>query len=155
MSEPVLINRSILIAFIVVVQTLTPPTVALASLYLVAQIWHISFEHSPASLPVIITLQFLVLTHPPRDLSSQLTWRPFSASLNAVVRWGMLLVVLLIVGHSTSALADYPRRAFQVWAFATPVALVISSLAVGQIMRMVVSSAVGARKVIFAGYNSS
>ena len=33
--------------------------------------------------------------------------------------------------------------------------MVISTLSVGQIMRRVVASAVGSRKVIFAGYNSS
>jgi hypothetical protein len=47
MTEPVLINRSMLIAFMVVVQTLTAPLVALASLYVVTQVWHLSFEHSP------------------------------------------------------------------------------------------------------------
>jgi len=135
MTEPVLINRSMQIALMVVVLTVTPPLVALASLYIVAQVWHISFEHSPSTLAVIITLQFLVLTHPPRDLSAQLTWRPVAASLSVVVRWTLLVVLLLIVGHSTSALSAHPPRAFQTWAFITPVALIMSTLAVGLIMR--------------------
>ena len=155
MTEPVLINRSILIALMVVVQTLTPPLAALASLYVVTQVWHVSFEHSPSTLAVIITLQFLVLTHPPRDLSTQLTWRPVSASIGVVLRWALLLAVLLIVGHSTNAFRAYPQRAFETWALVTPAALVICSLIVGQIMQRVVLSAVGGRKVIFAGYNSS
>jgi len=155
MTEPVLINRSMLIAFMVVVQTLTAPLVALASLYIVAQAWHLSFEHSPSTLVVIITLQFLVLTHPPRDLSEQLIWRPLATSAGVVLRWALLLVVLVIVAHSSSAIAAYPHRAFQTWALATPAALVISTLALGQVMRRVVASAVGNRKVIFAGYNSS
>jgi putative colanic acid biosysnthesis UDP-glucose lipid carrier transferase len=155
MTEPVLIKRSILIALMVVVQTLTPPLAALASLYVVTLLWHISYEHSPSTLAVVITLQFLVLTHPPRDLSAQLTWRPVAASIAVVSRWALLLAVLLIVGHSTSALASYPHRAFQIWALATPVVLVLSTLMVGKIMQRVVLSAVGGRKVIFAGYNSS
>jgi putative colanic acid biosysnthesis UDP-glucose lipid carrier transferase len=155
MTEPVLINRSMLIAFMVVVQTLTAPLVALASLYVVSQLWHLSFEHSPSTLVVIITLQFLVLTHPPRDLSEQLIWRPLATSAGVVLRWALLLVVLVIVGHSTSAIAAYPHRAVQTWALVTPAALVFSTLALGQVMRRVVASAVGNRKVIFAGYNSS
>jgi hypothetical protein len=87
MTEPVLINRSILIAFMVVVQTLTSPLVAIASLYVVTQIWHLSFEHSPSTLAVVITLQFLVLTHPPSDLGEQLAWRPLAASTAVVLRW--------------------------------------------------------------------
>jgi hypothetical protein len=38
MTEPVLINRSMQIALMVVVLTVTPPLVALASLYIVAQV---------------------------------------------------------------------------------------------------------------------
>jgi putative colanic acid biosynthesis UDP-glucose lipid carrier transferase len=155
MTEPVLINRSILIALMVVVQTLTPPLAALATLYVITQIWHVSFEHSPSTLAMIITLQFLVLTNPPRDLSTQLTWRPVIASIGVLLRWALLLAVLLIVGHSTNAITAYPHRAFQIWALATPTTLVVCSLIVGQIMRRVVLSAVGGRKVIFAGYNSS
>ena len=83
MTEPVLINRSILIALMVVVQTLTAPLVALASLFIVMQIWPQSLEHSPSTLAVVIVLQFLVLTHPPRDLSEQLAWRPLAASIGA------------------------------------------------------------------------
>jgi putative colanic acid biosynthesis UDP-glucose lipid carrier transferase len=155
MTEPVLINRSILIAFMVVVQTLTSPLVAIASLYVVAQIWNLSFEHSSSTLAVIITLQFLVLTHPPRDLSEQLAWRPLATSTAVVLRWALLLGALLIVGRSSNALSAYPHRAIQAWALLTPVAMVVSTLSVGQIMRRVVASAVGNRKVIFAGYNSS
>src|ERR1017187_1149856 len=73
MTELVLINRSILSALMVVAQTLTPPLAALAALYVVAQVWHVSFEDSPSTLAVVITLQFLVPTNPPRDLSTQLT----------------------------------------------------------------------------------
>jgi putative colanic acid biosysnthesis UDP-glucose lipid carrier transferase len=155
MTEPVLIKRSILIAVMVVVQTMTPPLVALASLYLVTLYWHISFEHSPSTLAVIITLQFLVLTRPPRDLGAQLSWRPVATSSGVVGRWVVLVAVLLIVGHFTDAIALYPRRAYQVWEIVTPVLLVVSTLIGGLIMRRVVSSAVGNRKVIFAGYNVS
>src|ERR1700728_3103449 len=95
MTEPVLIKRSILIALMVVVQTLTPPLAALASLYVVTRIWHISYEHSPSALAVVITLQFLVLTHPPRDLSTQLSWRPVAASIAGVARWALVLAALL------------------------------------------------------------
>jgi putative colanic acid biosynthesis UDP-glucose lipid carrier transferase len=155
MAEPVLINRSMLIALMVVAQTLTPPLAALASLYVVAHVWQISFEHSPSTLAVIITLQFLVLTNPPREVSTQLVWRPVAAAIGVILRWALLLLVLLIVAHSTDALDAYPRRAVQLWALLTPLALIVCTLSVGKIMRRVVSSSVGSRKVIFAGYNSS
>jgi putative colanic acid biosynthesis UDP-glucose lipid carrier transferase len=155
MTEPVLIKGNILIVLMMAVQTLTPPLAALSSLYVVTQLWHISYEHSPSTLAVIITLHFLVLTHSPQDLSAQLTWRPVAVSIGVLLRWALLLAVLLIVGHSTSALSSYPHTAFEIWMLVTPVVLILSSLLVGQIMRRAVLSAVGGRKVIFAGYNSS
>ena len=155
MTEPVLIKSSILIAVMVVVQTVAPPLVALASLYLVAHLWHISFEHSPSTLAVIITLQFLVLLRPPVDLAAQLSWRPVATSSSVVWRWVLLVVVLLIIGHFTSPIAAYPRGAYRAWVILTPVLLVITTLIGGLLMRRVVSSAVGSRKVIFAGYNGS
>src|ERR1700686_4564972 len=113
MTEPVLIKSSILIAVMVVVQTVVPPLVALVSLYLVAGLWHISFEHSPSTLAVIITLQFLVLLRPPVDLAAQLSWRPVATSSSIVWRWVLLVIVLLIVGHFTSPIAAYPRDAYR------------------------------------------
>ena len=111
MTEPVLINRSILIALMVVVQTLTAPLVALASLFIVMQIWPLSLEHSPSTLAVVIVLQFLVLTHPPRDLSEQLAWRPMAASSAVVLRWLLFLPYCSPSGRFTNAVNAYPRRA--------------------------------------------
>ena len=53
---------------------------------------------------MVIVLQFLVLTHPPRDLSEQLAWRPLAASTAVVLRWVLLLAVLLIIGRFANAL---------------------------------------------------
>ncbi|HEY3731292.1 MAG TPA: exopolysaccharide biosynthesis polyprenyl glycosylphosphotransferase, partial [Steroidobacteraceae bacterium] len=155
MTEPVLVRGSMVIALMVVVQTLTPPLVALACLYAATRIWQVSFDHSPATLAVVITLQFLVLTNPPRELSAQLRWRPAATAGNVVLRWTVLLAVLLIVGHSTNALSSYPRRAFELWALGTPAMLVLCTLLVGLVMRRLVMSSVGGRKVIFAGYNTT
>lgn len=155
MTEPVLIKSSLLIALVVVLQILTPPITALASLYVVAQAWHVSFEQAHTSLAIIITLLFLVLLHAPRDFNAQLIWRPLSTSFDVVARWAVLIVALLIVASPSSALLEYPRGALQAWAFATPIALVLTTLAGGLVMRRLVSSAVGRRKVIFAGYNDS
>jgi putative colanic acid biosynthesis UDP-glucose lipid carrier transferase len=155
MTEPVLIKRSILIAVMVVVQTVAPPLVALASLYLVARSWHVSFAASPSTLAVIITLQFLVLIRPPRDLGAQLSWRPLATSLEVLGRWLVLTMVLLIIGHFTDTIRLFPHGAYQAWEIMTPLLLVLTTLIGGLLMRRVVSGAVGDRKVIFAGYNVS
>ncbi len=153
MTEPVLIKRSFLIALMVIVQTISPPLMAVAALYAVSRIWNLSFQ--PAALAVVVVLIFVLLIRPPRDLSSQLNWKPASLVLGAVLQWLILLLVLLAIGHATGSIASYPHAALRAWALATPIFLVVGTLVVRQAMRRVVMSAVRSRKVIFAGYNRS
>jgi putative colanic acid biosynthesis UDP-glucose lipid carrier transferase len=155
MTEPVLIKRGFLVAAMAVVQTVTPPLMATATLYAVTRYWGISFSSSPSALAVTVTLLFLVLIRPPRDFSSQLSWQPASVIAGALLQWLLLIFVLLSIGYATDGLALYPRRALLTWILLTPLLLVASALLVRQIMRRVVLSAVSSRKVIFAGYNRS
>lgn len=153
MTEPVLIRRSFLIALLVAVQTVTPPLIAVALLFTVTRIWHISFQHAPATLAITVTLLFVVLSRPPHDLSSHLQWRPAYATGSTVLQWLLLLLVLGIIGVSTGTLGGYPRHALFVWALLTPLCLIVGNLLVRLGMRRAVLSAVSSRKVIFAGYN--
>ena len=69
-------------------------------------------------------------------------------------RWMLLLVVLLLIGYLTKSLL-YPRRIFLTWAVLTPVALVLVTLAMQEIMRHFLMSVFDNRKAIIAGYNGS
>ncbi len=153
MTAPVLIKRSFLVALMVVLQTIAPALVAVASLYVVTHIWRISFQDSASTLAVIITLMFVMLIRPPRDLGAQLHWQPSRAAGGAALQWLMLLLVLLVIGSGTGSLALYPAPAIITWSLATPLALIASTLLIHLVMRRVVLSAVGSRRVIIAGYN--
>jgi Undecaprenyl-phosphate glucose phosphotransferase len=153
MTEPVPIRHSALVALMLVLQTLTPPVVAAGSLYIVTSLWHVSF--SSTALVVIFVLLLATLIHPPLDMGSQLTWKPESMTAGAILQWLVLLLSLLIVGYSTGTMIDYPWRAFLAWAVITPLLLVIATLAMRELSRRVILSAVSSRKAIFAGYNRS
>jgi putative colanic acid biosynthesis UDP-glucose lipid carrier transferase len=153
MSEPVLIKRNFLIAFVVVLQTITPPLVATAALFIIAPLWGLILP--AAALAVTLTLVFLVLVRPPRTLLSQLSWQPLLITGGVVGRWLLLLAVLAIIGSATGAISTYPGHAILCWMLLTPVVLVLATLGVSRIMRRAILSAVSSRKVIFAGYNST
>ena len=153
MTEPVPIKHSFLVALTVVLQTLTPPLVAAATLYVVISFWHIVF--SPSASVVILVLLLATMIHPPNDMGSQLTWKPQSMTAGAMLQWLLLLVALLIIGYSTGTLIDYPWQAFVTWAIITPLLLVTATLLVRELSRRVILSAVSTRKVIIAGYNRS
>jgi putative colanic acid biosynthesis UDP-glucose lipid carrier transferase len=153
MPETVVVQRSFLIALFAAIQTVAPPLIAAATLYAVTQIWGISFAGAPERLSVTLILIFVVLMRPPRSLSAQLHWDPFSGAASTVLQWILLLVVLAGVGYSTAVIEDYPSRALECWALVTPALLVLGTLTSRRILRGLVMSAVTPRKVIFAGYN--
>jgi putative colanic acid biosysnthesis UDP-glucose lipid carrier transferase len=154
MTQPVLIKQSFLIALMTGVQALMPAVVAVASLYATIILFSISFDRSSEAI-VIVAVLCLVLVQPPREVGTQLTSARLSAVVDVIFRWLLLLGVMLAVGYATKSLDGYPRRIFLTWAIVTPVALVITTLAMQEIMRRFLMSVFDSRSAIIAGYNNS
>src|ERR1700691_2939400 len=153
MTQPVVFKQSFLIAFLAILQAVIPAAVAMASLYACPKLWGRVFD--PPSAPmVIVAVLCLVLVQPPREMSTQLTSARTSAVVDVVFRWLLLLVVLLAIGYLTKSLL-YPRRICLTWAVLTPVALVLVTLAMQEVMRHFLMSVFDNRKAIIAGYNDS
>jgi putative colanic acid biosynthesis UDP-glucose lipid carrier transferase len=154
MTQPVLFKQSFLIAVLVGIQSLIPAIVAVGSLYLTIVFFGIHFDRSSQAI-IIVAVLCLVLVQPPREVSTQLTSARLSAVVDVIFRWMLLLGVLLAIGYVTKSLAEYPRRIFLTWAVVTPVALIVVTLAMQEIMHRFLMSAFDKRKAIFAGYNNS
>jgi putative colanic acid biosynthesis UDP-glucose lipid carrier transferase len=153
MTQPVVFKQSFPIAFLAILQAVIPAAVAMLSLYACTKLWGRAFD--PKSAPmVIVAVLCLVLVQPPREMSTQLTSARTSAVVDVLFRWMLLLVVLLAIGYLTKSLL-YPRRIFLTWAVLTPVALVLVTLAMQEIMRHFLMSVFDNRKAIIAGYNGS
>ena len=155
MTQPVLAKQSFLIAILAGIQALMPAIVAVASLYATIILLGNSFDPSSSAI-VIVAVLCLVLVQPPREVSSQITSPRVSAVVDVIFRWLLILAVLLGIGYVTkSPLQAYPRSVFLMWAAATPVALVIATLAMQEVMRRFLLNAFDSRSAIIAGYNSS
>jgi putative colanic acid biosysnthesis UDP-glucose lipid carrier transferase len=154
MTQPVLLKQSFLIALMAGIQALIPAVVAVASLYATIIFFDIRFDRSSEAI-VIVAVLCLVLVQPPREVSTQLTSPKLSAVVDVIFRWLLLLGVMLAIGYATKSLDGYPRRIFLTWAVVTPVALVISTLLMQEIMRRFLMTAFEARTAIIAGYNNS
>ncbi len=73
-----------------------------------------------------------------------------------ILRWFFVLALLLAIAYVTkSQLQTYPRRIFLTWAALTPVALIITTLGMQELMRRFVMNAYDVRSAIIAGYNST
>ena len=155
MTQPVLAKRSFTIAVLAAAQAVVPAIVAVASLYATIILFREKFDPSSSAI-VIVAVLCLVLVQPPREVSSQITSPRVSAAVDVIFRWMLLLAILLAIGYVTkSPLQAYPRRIFLTWAAATPVGLVLATLAMQELMRRFLISAFDSRSAIIAGYNTS
>src|SRR5471030_657279 len=133
MTQPVLFKQSFLIAVLAGVQAVVPAVVAVASLYATIIFFGKVFDRSSEAI-VIVAVLCLVLIQPPREVSTQLTSARLAAVADVIFRWLLLLGVLLAVGYVTKSLVDYPRRIFLTWAVVTPVALIVVTLVMQEVM---------------------
>src|ERR1700722_2537785 len=154
MTQPVLFKQSFLIAALAGIQAVIPAVVAVVSLYATIIFFGIEFDRSSEAI-IIVAVLCLVLVQPPREVSTQLTSARLSAVVDVIVRWMLLLGVMLAIGYVTKSLTDYPRRIFLTWAVVTPVALIVVTLAMQEVMHRFLLSAFDKRSAIFAGYNNS
>jgi putative colanic acid biosynthesis UDP-glucose lipid carrier transferase len=154
MTQPVLVKQSILIALMTALQAVTPALVAIASLYATVIFFGIVFDSSSTAV-VIAAVLCLVLVQPPREVSTQLTSQRAAAVTDVILRWTLLLGVLLAIGYVTKTLSAFPRHVFLTWAAITPVALIIVTLGMQEVMRRFLMSAFDNRSAVFAGYNGS
>jgi putative colanic acid biosysnthesis UDP-glucose lipid carrier transferase len=154
MTQPLLFKQSFLIAILAGIQAVIPAVVAVASLYSTIIYFGIVFNRSSQAI-IIVAVLCLVLVQPPREVSTQLTSPRLSAVVDVIFRWMLLLLVLLVIGYITKSLAEYPRRIFITWAVVTPVALIIVTLVMQEVMHRFLMSAFDKRSAIFAGYNNS
>jgi putative colanic acid biosysnthesis UDP-glucose lipid carrier transferase len=136
------------------VQAVMPAVVAVGSLYLTIIFFGIAFDRSSQAI-IIVAVLCLILVQAPREVSTQLTSARISGVADVIFRWILLLAVMLAIGYVTKSLAEYPRRIFLTWAVVTPLALILSTLAMQEVMHHFLMNAFDNRSAIFAGYNNS
>jgi putative colanic acid biosysnthesis UDP-glucose lipid carrier transferase len=155
MTQPVQFRQSLLIALLTGAQAVLPALVAVASLYATIIAFGSQFDPRSSGI-VVVAVVCLVLIQPPREVTAQLTSPRVSAVVDVLFRWFLILAVLLGIAYVTkSPLQSYPRRVFLTWAVATPVVLIVATLAMQEFMRRFLMNAFDARAAIIAGYNSS
>jgi putative colanic acid biosysnthesis UDP-glucose lipid carrier transferase len=154
MPQPVLLNQSFLVALLTGVQAVMPTVVAVASMYATVFFFDTKFDPTSAG-GVIVAVLCLILVQPPREVNTQFASARISAVVDVLFRWMLLLAVLLAVGYVTKSLDGYPRRIFITWAVITPVALIVATLAMQEVLRLFMLKAFDKRTAIIAGYNTS
>jgi putative colanic acid biosysnthesis UDP-glucose lipid carrier transferase len=155
MTQPALYKQSFLLMALATLQTVMPTIVAVAALYATIILFGTDFDPSSSTI-VMVTVACLILIQPPRETSTQFTSPRISAVVDVILRWFLVLALLLAIAYVTkSQLQAYPRRIFLTWAALTPVALIVTTLGMQELMRRFLMNASDARSAIIAGYNST
>jgi putative colanic acid biosysnthesis UDP-glucose lipid carrier transferase len=155
MTQPVQFRQSFLIAVMMATQALLPALVAVAALYVTIFAFRSRFDPLSSGIAVVAVV-CLVLIQPPREVTTQLTSPRFSAVVNVIFRWFLVLAMLLGIAYVTkSPLQDYPRRVFLTWAAGTPAVLIAATLMMQEFMRGFLMKAFNARTAVIAGYNTA
>jgi Undecaprenyl-phosphate glucose phosphotransferase len=155
MTEPILVRRTVLIALVTAIQTVTPAIVAVASLVFAMRIWNVSLQSQPATFVVFVAVTFIVLFRPPSDVSAQMALLPFPIAAAILIRWCLLVAIIVGIAYATRTLSMLPTAVLLAWALITPVFLFAAVLLMHRIMRRIVMMASAHRRVIIAGYNET
>jgi putative colanic acid biosynthesis UDP-glucose lipid carrier transferase len=155
MTQPALYKQSLLFMTLGTLQAVMPTIIAVVSLYATIILSGTTFDRSSSTI-VIVAVACLLLIQPPREMNTQFTSPRISAVVDVIFRWFLILALLLAIAYVTkSQLQAYPRRIFLTWAALTPVALIVTTLGMQELMRRFLMNAYDARSAIIAGYNST
>lgn len=155
MSEPFIGKNSLAIAFVAGLQMVVPALIAVASLYIVLDLYGISVDQSYHSMAALVGLLALLLPRPPRTMQAQLLSNSLPVAMGVVVRWMVLLAALLAIGYATKFSAHYSRRAVFTWAALGPALIVVATLALQELMTRYVRDPSNSRRAVLAGCTES
>jgi putative colanic acid biosynthesis UDP-glucose lipid carrier transferase len=151
--QPVVLKLSLPIALLTLLRFLAPAVVAIAALYVTAQLFGVPFSDDYMMLAVLVGILAPFILHMPPATSAQLLMRQWPAAVILLMRWVVLLGVLLAIGYITKLSAEFSRRVILSWAVLTPVPLILTSLLLNELSRRLIFSASNARRAVFAGFN--
>jgi putative colanic acid biosysnthesis UDP-glucose lipid carrier transferase len=155
MSEPFIVKNFLTIAVIAGLQMIAPALIAVVSFYLMLDVYDIPADQSYHSMAALVGLLALLLPRPPRTLQTQLLSNSLPIAMGVVMRWMVLLAALLAIGYATKFSEHYSRRAVFTWALLAPAAIVVTTLALQEVMRRFLRDPSNARKTVLAGCTES
>src|SRR5665213_1006369 len=154
MNEPVILNHSFGVALLTRLQQVVPAIVAAACLYAVNAAYGHPRNTNIDLLAIFAVTLLLLLPRQPRTTDTPIFGRAMPLASGVVIRWGVALGILLVIGFGVRVTEDYPRRIMLTWAIVTAPLMALASLLLDQWMRRVLYDPANARKAVFVGLNA-
>jgi len=152
MNEPFYIRNSIGVAFLALLQLVTPAVLVVATLYLLALYQGEDFDRYYRALAFLAgTLGLLIL--PVRsDDKPLIVTRLITIMLQLMLRWIAILAVLYIAGYVTEFAAEYSAAVIAPWAVVVPVLMIPAMVVLQKLRRTMTMATANVRSAVFAGF---
>lgn len=155
MTEPIVLRKPFAIALVTLLQVVVPPLVAVGALLGAMDIYDVKFNRMYGVLASLVVTLAALLLQPPRNLGDQMILRSIPLAFSWLLRWGVLVVLILMIGYATKFAEEFSRRVIFTWILFTPVLLIISALLLQKLMLRVLYDPASARRVVMAGCNET
>ena len=155
MAESALFKRSLTIALVMVLHATAPALVSIGMLYGLTRLYAVPFDTEYLMMTVLLAILTPLVLQPQPNKSLTLLGRQWPAVASLVSRWFLLLAILLSIGYVTKISAEFSRRVILTWTVATPVVLVLVSLALSEFLRRLMLAPGNVRSAVIAGYNQT
>ena len=155
MAESVLFKRSLTIALVMLLHATAPALVSIGMLYGLTRLYAVPFDTEYLMMTVLLAILTPLVLQPQPNKSLTLLGRQWPAVASLVSRWFLLLAILLSIGYVTKISAEFSRRVILTWTVATPVVLVLVSLALSEFLRRLMLAPGNVRSAVIAGYNQT
>ncbi|MEO7775092.1 MAG: undecaprenyl-phosphate glucose phosphotransferase [Steroidobacteraceae bacterium] len=153
MIQPFVYRHGVIVALLAALQAALAPLIAASTLYLVCRSTGTEFDAEFATLTVLSLLLSSVLLPPSLGAAVGIAVSRWSLAVNILARWGVLLSILFAIGYAVKTSEHFSRQVVLTWAVLTPVLLILSTLAMREVIRRLTIGPENARLAIFAGCN--
>jgi putative colanic acid biosynthesis UDP-glucose lipid carrier transferase len=152
MNEPFYIRNSLGVAFVALLQALTPAVLVVMTLYFLTIYQGEDFNRYYRALAFLAgTLSLLVLPVRTNDKPLIVT-RLITIMLRLMLRWITIVAVIVAAGYITDFSGEYSLPVILPWALLAPAVMVPAAVVLQKLRRNITLSTANVRSAVFAGF---
>ena len=155
MNPFVVFKQNLLVAFILLLQVVTPAITAVLLLPALCEVLGYRFDEQYVVLQVLVAVLSILLIKPPTDLIMRTSSNYLEVLGRIGLRWSVVLGILLFIGFATKNSAEYSRVVITSWVVATPFISAAICVLLSTTLRRIMMAPGNVRSAVFAGCNQS
>lgn len=155
MPQPVLLQRSMPIAIITLLQSVLPALIVALTLPAIARVRDVPVDESMVALAAVSAALCLLLLRPKPADSPDLNFEVSAIGADFLLRWFVFLGFLLALGYATGFSDRFPRNVVLLWVVISPMLVLAVLVALQSMLRTAVLSPDNARSAVIVGFNET